>query len=260
MQYKLFTDADIGYKPLQLLSYGAGKQTFAILVLIEQERLPKPDLVIFADTGNESEETYRHIENVAKPLMARLGLEFVTITRGELYKYCWEQEITPMWPSCTTMFKVRVINNYVFNRYNFKPGVHQCDTWIGITTDEAHRNTASQVQYIVKTFPLLDLGLSRQDCIDLTTFAAYPVPPKSGCVMCPHKNWEAMIWADPDKFEYALNLERHAQTRRLSLKRSASLPEYGRTLRQIKALPNEKYRQAGGATEQDACSTGYCGV
>jgi hypothetical protein len=263
-QLKLFTDSDIGFKPLEVLSYGGGKQTFAMLVLIEQGKLPKPNIIIFADTRNESPETYWHIENVAMPLMARLAIPFVKVSKGDLYEYCWQHEITPIWPTCTTSFKIQPINNYLREAYNLKSGRHQVNTWIGITTDESHRMTPSQVQYIEKVYPLINLEMNRQDCIEITKVAGYPVAPKSGCMECCHKDWERQYWQQPDRFEWALNLERHAQTRRPSVKRSASLPEYGRSLRKIHLLPNPKYNQlvdaAIEAVIEDACSIGYCGV
>lgn len=62
----------------RFLSYGAGMQTFALLVMAEQGELDI-DEVVFADTGAEHPETYLHIEKVAKPICERIGIPFRTV-------------------------------------------------------------------------------------------------------------------------------------------------------------------------------------
>jgi hypothetical protein len=62
----------------RFLSYGAGMQTFALLVMAEQGEL-QIDEVVFADTGAEHPETYQHIEKVAMPICERIGIPFTTV-------------------------------------------------------------------------------------------------------------------------------------------------------------------------------------
>jgi hypothetical protein len=244
-------------KVQQVLSYGGGKQTFAMLVLIEQGLLPKPDLIIFADTGREIKETYEHIQQYALPLIERLGIPYYGVKRNvngderDIYQYHYDHYLTNIWPTCTMEFKVRPINRKINELFDIVPGVHSIDTWIGITTDEAHRTTPSNTAYIRKTFPLLDLNLSRDDCINLTVAAGYPAPPKSGCDICSHKDWEKAYVDHPEWFEPALTLEVHAAEKRPEV----SLPEYGRNLRTIALQP--KFNWSG--YEED-CGTGYCHV
>jgi hypothetical protein len=244
-------------KITQVLSYGGGKQTFAMLVLIEQGKLPKPDLIIFADTGREIKETYEHMRDYALPLIERLGIPYYSVKREingdtrDIYQYHWDEEITPIWPTCTTEFKLRAINRKLQELLEIKAGIHSVDSWIGITTDESHRNTPSINAYTRKTFPLLDLNLSRQNCIDLTIGAGYPEPPKSGCDICPHKDWEKAYVEHPEWFEAALALEENAAKTRPETR----LTQYGRSLRMIKLQP--KFNWAG---YEDDCGTGYCHV
>ena len=49
-------------KRLELVSWGAGVQSTAIAVLIERGDLPKPDAFLWADTGDEPEAVYAHVE------------------------------------------------------------------------------------------------------------------------------------------------------------------------------------------------------
>ena len=51
-------------EPLQILSMGLGVQSSAMLLLIAEGQLPKPDAVIFSDTGTEKQSTYDHLPSV----------------------------------------------------------------------------------------------------------------------------------------------------------------------------------------------------
>ncbi|MEM0134499.1 MAG: hypothetical protein QXU18_04635 [Thermoplasmatales archaeon] len=66
----------------RFLSYGAGMQTFALLVMAEHGDL-KIDEVVFADTGAEHPETYEHINTIAKPICNRIGIPFTTISMSK---------------------------------------------------------------------------------------------------------------------------------------------------------------------------------
>ena len=48
-----------------------------MLILIAQGRLPRPDYIVFSDTGSEMPETYSHIENRVIPFCLEHGLEFI---------------------------------------------------------------------------------------------------------------------------------------------------------------------------------------
>jgi hypothetical protein len=242
-------------KIIQMQSYGGGQQSFAGLILVGQGRLPHPDLIVFADPGQEDPDTYQHMTDHAIPLMERLGIPQYTVRREiggdtrDIYQYHWDHQITPIWPTCTSEFKLRPISRLLNELYDIKPGLHQIDSWIGITTDEDHRATPSGVAYIRKTFPLLDLGLSRQDCINLTLQAGYPVPPESGCIICCHKDWRYNYTARPAWFKAALALDSNASAARPR----TALPEHGPSLRQIVLQPQFDLPEF-----KESCGTGYC--
>lgn len=62
----------------KFLSYGAGMQTFALLVMAEQGEI-EVDEVIFADTGAEHPQTYKHIETVVKPICNKINVPFTVV-------------------------------------------------------------------------------------------------------------------------------------------------------------------------------------
>lgn len=42
----------------QVLSYGGGVQTVAMVALVLQGRLPRPDMIVIADTSREKQSTW----------------------------------------------------------------------------------------------------------------------------------------------------------------------------------------------------------
>jgi hypothetical protein len=59
------------------------------------------------------------------------------------------------------------------------------EVWLGISTDEWQRAKDADAKYIAHRFPLLELGMSRQDCMDWLLAHGLPNPGKSSCVFCP---------------------------------------------------------------------------
>lgn len=192
----------------QILSFGGGVQTFGMLCLIKLERLEKPDLVVFADTQGEKDATYKHMEEVAKPLCKELGLEFVTVSRGDLFTETLARGNTPRPPYCSWMYKRDVINGWLK-----KNGYTPCTSWIGISLDEEHRgNQKSAVPWVTNRYPLLELELSRYEVELAIKEAGYEQPVKSGCWFCPWNSsrpyWMALKRQQPEKFAKALAMEK----------------------------------------------------
>lgn len=95
-----------------------------------------------------------------------------------------------------------------------RPGVIHAENWVGISTDEIGRQRPSDVQYLRRVDPLIDiLKLSRADChAYLADRWPFPVP-RSACIGCPfHSNreWREMRdhrpdeWANAVEFDHAI--------------------------------------------------------
>lgn len=94
------------------------------------------------------------------------------------------------------------------------------EQWIGFSTDEVERvTTAGFPAYATPRFPLIELGMSRTDCINYLRERGWTKVAKSACIGCPfHRNdfWRDMRdnrpdeWADAcdfdDAFRYAPGL------------------------------------------------------
>ena len=218
------------------LSFGAGVQTTALLILICEGRWPKPDAIVFADTGGEHDETYRYLSEVSGPYAREHGIEILALGSdwrtghyaADLESYCMAHRMLPgTWVRwCTDRYKVKPILRYLRRVLGATPK-EPVEGWIGISTDEARRATPSSVSFQIKRYPLIEMGLSRADCESIIRAAALPVPPKSGCWFCPFQKqarWHQLKREEPAKFACALAMEANARGRDGS---SRYLPMFG---------------------------------
>lgn len=184
------------------LSMGWGLQSFT---LAATGKLPGVDVAIHSDTRHERAATYAFAAQWA-PWLEERGVKVATVSntaRGGTEVVIGGNE-TPipartlhngsqgrMHRQCTNTWKIQPIRRYLQERRHGAP----VELWLGISTDEFHRAKDADVAYITHKFPLLELGMSRADC--LTWLAAHnlPAPSKSSCVFCPFLNkraWQEM--------------------------------------------------------------------
>lgn len=234
----------------QFLSLGAGVQSSAMTILATQGKI-QVDEVIFADTGVEKPETYYYIENYLKPLLqeARLPLVVVKHPRATLEEYCLSISQIPsiVWRWCTDRFKVRPISKYVKDQ-----GI----ILIGFSTDEAYR-AERKVHKSGRSFPLLELGLSSEDCRRIIREYGWPIPIKSSCFFCPFQRWTEWNYLKskhPDLMDRALELESVFHARKPHVKDTAGLFQGG---------PLWKYKDGVQGEmpllKEYSCKSGYCG-
>jgi hypothetical protein len=116
---------------------------------------------------------------------------------------------------CTQDFKIRPIEKKIGelighlprSRWPVAPAVTQ---WIGISVDEEQRCRPSRNTWAVHRWPLIELQMTRADCIVWLTSHGFPVPPKSACTFCPyHDNamWSEMKSRDPESFADAVRVD-----------------------------------------------------
>lgn len=223
-------ERDFVKEPLQVLSFGGGTQSTAMLLFIHEGKLPKPDIILFADTGSEDQKTLDHVENVARPFVEDvLGIQFEVVRshRGSLHEDYMRLGRIPVIGarSCTGNFKILPQRRRVREIVGNKRGILLAQFWLGITTDEDRRRAESDVQWAGLKYPLLDdFPVSRSDCIAINEKYGWDVV-KSGCVICPYqgaRTWRKIRDEQPEWFAIALEMERLAQER---------CKEEGRTLR-----------------------------
>lgn len=206
-------ERDFSKEPLQVLSYGGGTQSTAMLIMMKEGLIQMADVVIHADTGSELPETVEFIETAKEYVENVLKIPFVIVNshRGTLHDDYMKHGNIPIigTRSCTGNFKIqpqrRFIRMVVGRRNRL---LAQC--LLGITIDEEKRRTEGEVQWCGLKYPLLDeRPTTRQECIDLNTSQGWNVA-KSGCFCCPYqggKQWLELKQNHPELFAIALEME-----------------------------------------------------
>ncbi|MGM0377053.1 MAG: hypothetical protein ACQEQ0_09770 [Bacteroidota bacterium] len=198
------------------LSFGGGVNSVALhLLLLEQGEDFES---VFVNHGTDWPETYHYVAMFQWWLKAN-GHKPITILRPNvqghqcLYKYYYDKKIIPYRRNrdCTHKFKVRPLEAYQQT---------PCFVILGIDYGEAHRaKIVSQKGYEYR-YPLIEHEIDRDGCIKIIKQAGLPVPPKSGCFICPQQKRQQVIelrHKHPDKYCQAKQLEDRAGEQRKQL-------------------------------------------
>lgn len=218
----------------RILSLGAGVQSTCLLLLSALGELPKLDYAVFSDTGWEPAKVYRHLDEVERKIARPANIPILRVSSGNIRTdaldpahrfasmplYILNQDGSPGMTrrQCTGEYKIKPIKRQVRQILGYPhparvPNGVYAEQWIGISTDEFHRAKDSDVRYTRHTFPLIDLGMSREDCLKLLAEHGWGSTPKSSCLGCPfHGNaqWREIRdnspeeWADVVDFDAAI--------------------------------------------------------
>lgn len=210
----------------RFLSLGAGVQSSALLLMSLAGELDQLDAAIFADTHAEPPRVYQwlwtlcgHSDDV--PIHITSGGDL----RADIVASVEEGTRASNPPffadggqlrrKCTRDYKVRPLKRAVRDlvgasrRGAIPAGVH-VEQWMGISWDERHRMKRSSDSWITHRFPLLELRMTRQDCLDWMREAGFDEPPKSACSFCPYTSdtrWRSIREDDPLAWEDALTVD-----------------------------------------------------
>jgi len=195
-----------------ILSFGGGVNTVALMIVLVKEGYPL-DEVVFADTGGEAPETYEYLKTVEAYLEEhKIPFKVVSkrISTRDLFGTCWHRDVIPsvMWRWCTRDFKVKPIHAY------YKSLNVDVNQYMGIAFDEIDRMKDSREAFVTNLYPLIDLRMTRADCVEVIERADLPMPVKSGCYFCPFNSmgrWRWLREKHPDLFEKAVSLEENSK-------------------------------------------------
>lgn len=183
------------------LSFGAGVNSTACVVLKAQGRL-EYDEAVYVDHGCDWPETREYVQKLKKQFPITILTPMVEGV-SNLYDYAHLRKMIPSrrfrW--CTEKFKIRAINKYLDR---------PCFSLIGFSEEESHRAKISISQGIENRFPLLELGIDRNECKRIISDYGLRVPMKSGCWFCPFQRisqWKKLRMEHPDLFCKAQQLE-----------------------------------------------------
>ena len=113
----------------------------------------------------------------------------------------WTHDGGPLRRQCTRELKIRPIRRHLRTLIPLpgtsghhhptlppNPPAASVEQWVGITIDELARARASEIQYIINRYPLIEAGLDRYACAAWLEAHDLPVPVKSACVICPYRS------------------------------------------------------------------------
>lgn len=116
---------------------------------------------------------------------------------------------------CTRDYKINPMNSAIRHHLGLAPGASGpsspiVELSIGLTTDELERVTTSEIPFIHHRYPLIELGLSKGDCVQYLLQRGLPIPIKSRCIICPYQTnelWLELATKSRDEFEQACQFD-----------------------------------------------------
>jgi hypothetical protein len=205
------------------------------------EIMPMPDCAIFADTQAEPQSVYVWLDWLEKQLPFRVhrvtagNLEerVLRIQRSKKSGKLYSKTLIPVFmlkPNgkagmlqrrCTGDYKLKPIIRLVtqltkpprMSNKNPFPEI-LAKQWIGISLDEAHRMKPPLRAWIENRYPLIDLRMTRADCLAWIESRGFPKPPRSACKQCPYHSdaeWLRLKTEEPEDFAAAVEWERKYQ-------------------------------------------------
>lgn len=218
----------------RFLSLGAGVQSSTIALMIAHGEIEPVEAAIFADTQWEPQHVYRWLDWLEMEI-AQLPHPFpvLRVTEGSLRDNVLAKQNTTgqrfasvPWfvrnpdgsagmgrRQCTAEYKIKPLHRKMRKLVGLQPGQRSrgvmAEVLIGISTDEAGRMKPARDKWQRNRWPLIDRGMSRQDCLGWMRRNGYPTPPKSSCIGCPYHSdtqWRE-IKADPQQWADVLEID-----------------------------------------------------
>ena len=188
------------------------------------------DAAIFADTGWEPPEVYRHFDwleqqlpfplirstagNLRREIFARV--ESRRFVAAPFFRLAPDGSRGRLQRQCTKDFKLLPIRRAAKALLGLDPtkpvrgGKPRCTMLLGIRTDEAIRQKPRRVKWIENAWPLPECRMSHRDCLQWLSGHQFPTPPKRACIGCPFHDdsyWSRMKATDPARFADACEVD-----------------------------------------------------
>lgn len=224
-------------EPIHIISLGAGVQSSTMaLMAAAGEITPMPRCAVFADTQAEPAYVYKWLDWLEN----QLPFPVKRVTAGSIIEDVFTLRMKKdnsgfyvhsnipafvigkdgsdgMIPrQCTTNFKIEPLRKAVRKIAKVPRGCKDVRVvqWIGISLDEVSRMKESRDAWSVNRWPLVEMKMSRHDCLRWMETKGYPKPPRSACFFCPYKSdaeWRRLKSEEPHLFARAALFERGFQ-------------------------------------------------
>ena len=216
---------------LSVLSLGAGVQSSTVLFKSLNNEIKMPDVIIFADTGNEPKEVYKYLDylkgvvgnkipmhivkksNIVDDALAEreygTNKGFITMPVFAIDDY-GKKSIGRR--QCTNDYKIQPIHKEVRKILGVKSLRNKnVEMIMGISTDEIQRAKKPHSYWQINYYPLIELNMTRHDCKHYATTIGIKKPPRSACIVCPyHSNdeWQHLKDNYPSEFAQAVEFDK----------------------------------------------------
>lgn len=279
---------------INVLSLGAGVQSTALyLMLMRGELVPQVDAAIFADTGDEPQAVYSHLQWLISlggpPILVRSkGRLSDDLLRGQ---NSTGQRVAsvPFFTAraegaksgqtrrqCSREYKIDVINRAIRREIvglppgRALPAGHRVVQYIGISLDEAARASRISVRKSPRgwsyQFPLIEKRMTRDDCVAYLSDKVPHETPRSACVFCPYhsdQEW-VKIKAIPGDWALAVAVDRGVREPGTIVNRNMDSALYAHRsclpLDQVQFKPESRKKREFQLLMDWECVEGVCGV
>lgn len=261
---------------LRIFSNGGGVQSTACLVLAAQGKIDFKTF-LFCNVGDDSENpaTLDYVHSVQMPYATAHGIELIELQKkmrdgsvetlaGRIYRTKRSIPIpvrlsngAPGHRDCTNDFKIRPVARWLKDQGATVSG--PAIVGLGISLDEFQRaRTESGFAWQKLEYPLIDLRMTRANCMSIIHTEGLPIPPKSSCYFCPFHSpseWMRIKRETPELFQRAIDIERKINSKHSSKDGYYHLHPYLIPLEKLEGVQTEfKFDEMG------ICESGYCMV
>lgn len=194
-----------------IVAHGVGRDSTALIIELHKRGI-RPDAILFANVGSEKRGTYEFVP-IFNEWLRSVGFPTITVVRyqpvsapyrsleGNMILNATLPGATFNRGSCTMKFKVEPQNRWTAAWGPAKrawAAGRRVVKMIGFESGEEYRLTRADCKaHAAKDddryeyrYPLIDWGMSLEDCIETIKEAGLPVPPKSACYFCPNQQTE----------------------------------------------------------------------
>lgn len=207
--------------PPLIIAYGGGANSTAMLIEMHRRGI-KPDLILFADTGGELPETYRHVDEVSAWCVSRWDTPIHTVRNHptdtletEMFRNRSLPSIAYGFKTCSQKWKIRPQDRFL---KTWQPAIAawdaglKCTRAIGYDAGEERRAKADSDERFSNWYPLIEWQIHREDCLAICRSEGF-TPAKSACFFCPSMKKREIVQlakTHPELAARAIAMERNA--------------------------------------------------
>lgn len=211
---------------LRVISLGAGVQSTTMALMAARGDVgPMPDCAIFADTQWEPPATYEYLSWLENELpfpvyrvtagnLRSNAVAGVNLTGHSYQEIPWFSHKGLGKRQCTNKYKIEPIAKKQRELLGYKARqripVGSVEVWVGISMDEMQRMKDARNKWQINRWPLIEMGMTRRDCLQWMAERQYRMPSKSSCIGCPYKTnaqWREMRDSDPASWKDACEVD-----------------------------------------------------